>query len=242
MLNIVVPLGANLFFDSAEYFYPKPLIEVRGVPIIELVLASLKTLPSPHRFIFILNRKDDAKFHLQDTFRLVANNPCEFVLLEGQSKGAACSALMAIQYLQGKDPMVIANGDQVFNLQLSSVIDDFKRRKLDAGVICFDSVHPRWSYVRLNEDKLVVEAAEKRPLSRHAVAGFYYFAEGDQFIALAMKSIEKGVEVNGQFYVAPILNEYILEEKSVGIYQVDNSRCQTFYSIQKIEEAQREAL
>ena len=57
-MNIVVPLAANLYFDSTEYYYPKPLIEVRGTPIIQLVVDSLKSLPSPKRFIFILNRKD----------------------------------------------------------------------------------------------------------------------------------------------------------------------------------------
>lgn len=240
MINVVVPLAANLFFDSTEYYYPKPLIEVRGTPIIQLVVDSLKTLPSPRRFIIILNRKDDAKFHLRDTFRLVTENQCEFVFLDGQSKGAACSVLMAIAHLEGQNPLVIANGDQVFNVQLSKVIDDFQKRQLEAGVICFDSVHPRWSYVRLNEESLVIEAAEKRPLTRHAIAGFYYFAEGDQFLRLAMRHVEKGAEVNGQFYVAPILNEYVLEDRRVGIHQIDNSRCRTFYSIQKIEEAQRE--
>jgi hypothetical protein len=108
-------------------------------------------------------------------------------------------------------------------------------------VICFDSVHPRWSYVRLNDDGLVVEAAEKRPLTRNAIAGFYYFSEGDTFLRLTMKNIEKGSDLNGAFYVAPVLNEYVLEDRKVGIYKVENSRCRTFYSIQKIEEAQREA-
>jgi dTDP-glucose pyrophosphorylase len=205
-----------------------------------LVVDCLKTLPNPKRFIFILNRKDDAKFHLRDTFRLITDGQCEFVCLEGPSKGAACSVLMAIAHLQNKYPVVVANGDQLFNIQLSTVVDDFKKRQLEAGVICFDSVHPRWSYVRLNDDGFVIEAAEKRPLTRHAVAGFYYFNEGEQFVRLAMKHIEKGAEVNGQYYVAPVLNEYVLEDRKVGIFQVDNSRCRTFYSIQKIEEAQRE--
>ncbi len=238
MINVVIPLAANLYFESTEYVYPKPLIEIKGAPIIQLVINSLKTLPAPIRFIFIVNRKDEARFHLSDTFRLLTNDACEVVFLEGQSKGATCSTLMAISHIQGKDQLVIANGDQVFNMQLSTVIEDFKNRRLDAGVICFDSVHPRWSYVRVNDKGDVIEAAEKRPISRHAIAGFYYFAEGDEFIRLGMKQIEKGSEVNGQYYVAPALNEFVLENKAIGIFQIDNTLCRTFYSIQKIEEAQ----
>jgi len=240
MTNVVIPLAGNLFFDSTEYYYPKPLIEVHGTPIIQLVVDCLQTLDNPKKFIFVLNRKDDAKFHLRDTLRLITNGQCEFVTLEGPSKGAACSVLMAIEHLQNRDPVIVANGDQLINVQLATAVDDFKKRKLDAGVICFDSVHPRWSYVRLNDAGLVVEAAEKRPLTRNAIAGFYYFASGEDFVRLTMKNIEKGVEVNGQFYVAPVLNEYVLEDRKVGIYKVDNARFRTFYSIQKIEEAQRE--
>lgn len=241
MLNIVIPMAANIYFDSTDYFYPKPLIEVKGKPIIQLVVESLRSLSGPMRFIFILNRKDDSKFHLQDTLRLITENQCEVVLLEKQSRGAACSVLMAIQWIAGPDPVVVANGDQTFNFRLSDVIANFQKRNLAAGVICFDSVHPRWSYVRLDDQGLVIEAAEKRPLSRNAIAGFYYFKEGKEFVRLSMKHIEKGSEVDGQYYVAPILNEYVLENQPVGTYMIDNSRFRSYYSIQKIEEAQREA-
>lgn len=240
MMNVVIPLAGNLFFDSTEYLYPKPLIEVRGTPIIQLVLDSLKSLPSPKRFIFIINKSDDDKFHLQDTFRLLTNGECEVVVLHGPTKGAACSVLMAIHLISGDDPVVIANGDQTFNFKLSTVTDDFKKRQLDAGVICFDSIHPRWSYIRADEDGQILEAAEKRPLSRNAIAGFYYFAKGSDFTRLAMSSIEKGSEINGAYFISPILNEYILEDRRVGFHQVDNSRCRSFYSVQKIEEAQRD--
>lgn len=241
MTNIVIPLAGNLFFDSSEYYYPKPLIEIRGTPIIQLVIDCLNSIDNPKRFIFVLKREDDAKFHMRDTLRLVTNGQCEFVTVEGPTKGAACSVLMAIDHVAGKDPLIVANGDSLVNMQLENVLTDFRKRKLAAGVICFDSVHPRWSYVRLNDDGYVIEAAEKRPLTRNAVAGFYYFAEGDEFLRFAMKSIEKGAEVGGQFYVAPVLNEYVLEDKKVGVYKTDNARVKTFYSIQKIEEAQRDA-
>lgn len=241
MINVVIPLAGNLYFDSAEYFYPKPLIEVRGVPIIQLVLDSLRSLPNPKRFIFILNREDDRKFHLANTLKLLSDQPCEVVLLEGKTQGAACSVLMAIDKINSDDALIVANGDQTFNVSLSTVIEDFEKRELNAGVICFDSVHPRWSYIRVDGDGQVTEAAEKRPLSRLAIAGFYYFSKGSEFCRLAMKSIEEGADVNGSYFVAPVLNQYILQAQKVGFHRVDNSRCRTFYSIQKIEEAQREA-
>jgi len=58
---------------------------------------------------------------------------------------------------------------------LGEAIAAFRRQELDAGTIVFDSVHPRWSFVKTNEKGLVIEAAEKRPPSRNATAGFYHF-------------------------------------------------------------------
>ena len=241
MMNVVIPLAGNLYFESSEYIYHKPLIEVRGVPIIQLVIESLRSLPDPKRFIFIINKADDDRFHLQETFRLLTNQECEVVLLQGQTKGAACSVLMAVHLITGNDPLVIANGDQTFNIELSTVIDDFTKRDLDAGVICFDSIHPRWSYVRSDHEGQILEAAEKRPLSRSAIAGFYYFAKGGDFVRLAMNSIEKGADVNGIYFISPVINEYVLEDRRVGFHQVENSRFRSFYSVQKIQEAQRES-
>ncbi len=242
MTNVVIPLAANLFFDANEYFYPKPLIEVRGTPIIELVLKSLETLPNPKRYIFLVNRQDNAKFHLADTLKLLAGPAeCEVLVLDGPTKGAACTVLMAIKWIGSNDPLIVANGDQVFKFPLTRAIESFKKQNVDAGVITFNSVHPRWSYVRLEHGQ-VVEAVEKRPLSRNAIAGFYYFNQGSEFVRLTCKHIEKGRDVNGQFYVAPVLNEFVLEDKKIGAYTVPADQFQSFYSIQKIEEAQRDAI
>lgn len=119
---------------------------------------------------------------------------------------------------------------------LSKVVDDFRRRRLDAGTIVFESIHPRWSFVRLGEEDLIVEAAEKRPISRWATAGFYYFRRGIDFVAAATMSIRKDAQVAGQFYVCPTFNELILQQARIGIFRIDRSAYRSLATPQNVEE------
>jgi dTDP-glucose pyrophosphorylase len=145
---------------------------------------------------------------------------CVVVVAETQTSGAACTALLAIEHIDTDDPLVIANGDQIIDADLGKVLCDFRARDLDGGIIVFDAVHPRWSYVRVDEEGNVREAAEKRPISRHATAGFYYFRSGRTFVEAAKDMIRKDDQVNGAFYVCPVYNQMILRQAKVGIYTI----------------------
>ena len=108
---------------------------------------------------------------------------------QGETKGAACSCLLAINHIPPDDPLIVANADQIIDWDLNAVLSYFEEGDFDAGTICFESVHPRRSYVAVDEQGEVVEAAEKKPISRNAIAGFYYYRRGSDFIQAAMKSI-----------------------------------------------------
>ncbi len=142
---------------------------------------------------------------------------------------------MAFDEIDPAAPLIIANSDQVIDVDLAAIVDDFRHRGLDAGVITFDSIHPRWSYVRLEGDA-IVEAHEKKVISRHAIAGFYYFARGADFIAAAEQAILNGAEVDGAYYISAALNEMILAGKAVGSHQIPAAAYHSFYSPEKIAE------
>lgn len=239
MLNILIPMAVkSAFFEGKEYPFPAPLIEVGGKSIIELALENYKALKEPKRFIFVVTKTDCAKYHIDSVLHLLTNGNCEIVKLHGETKGAACSCLMAIKHINNDEQLVIANGDQIFDDDISVPLN-YLKKNVDAGAICFNTVHPRWSYVRLDENDRIIEAAEKRPLSNNAIAGFYYFKKGRDFVEAAMSSIRKDASVNGIFYVAPTLNELVLEGKKLGIYKIDNKRYHTLYSPQKIQEYEK---
>jgi len=240
MINILFPIaGANQYFPEIEYPFPKPLIEINGKTIIESVINNYCSIKSEKRFIFIVNRKDCDKYHLDNVLTILVKNQCEIIKIDNETKGAACSALMAIKHVNNLEPLIIANADQLINLNLSKIIKQFTDAGADAGVVTFDSVHPRWSYIRLDDGGMIVETAEKRPISMNAIAGFYYFSEGVTFVESTMRMIKKDATVDGFFYIAPVLNEVILEGKKIIHYVIDNKNYHTFYSPQKIKEFEK---
>jgi len=235
MINILIPMaGKNLYFSESDFPFPKPLIEIDRKTLIEHVILNLSSIDKYIQFIFVLSSADCRKFHLDNTLNIITENKCKIVVLDNETKGAACSALMAISHINNDWPLIIANSDQLFDDPLADLIDSLK--EADAGVVTFESVHPRWSYVRLDEQGFIMETSEKRPISRDAIAGLYYFQEGKYFIQAAMRSIQKDSSVNGNFYIAPTLNELILDGKKIRAVKVDVQKYHTFYTPQKIKE------
>jgi NDP-sugar pyrophosphorylase family protein len=236
MLNIVFPMGGGSNYFEGQPF-PKPLIEILGKSMIQRVIENYDEIKKEKQYIFIVSKKDCAKYHIDQSLKILTGNTRSRVIqLDSDTKGAACSVMMAIEHINNEDPLIIANSDQFFNGGLKQAVDFFQDRNADAGVICMETVHPRWSYVRLDDNGKVVETAEKRPLSKNAIAGFYYFAHGRDFVKAAMDMILKDNNLDGNYYVAPAINELILEGKDIQIFMVDNDKYHTFYSPEKIKE------
>ena len=227
--------GKSVFFDEDAYHYPKPLVEINGKPMIQHVIENLSTIDVIDKFIFVVNREACRKYHLDNVLNLLTHGQCEIITIARETKGFACSALLAIEHINNDDELIISNSDQVFWEDLNTMLDSFRKKELDAGVPVFEAVHPRWSYVRLDTEQHIMETAEKKPLSRHAIAGLFYFRQGRLFVNAAMKMIRKDASVNGAYYIAPALNELILEKRNLGIHTVDGEKYHSFYTPEKIK-------
>lgn len=226
-IKILVPMsGSDEAFRQKGYTYSKNLIELHGKPLIQHVVENLSTIPNGE-FIFVIRKEEESKYHLRNVLKLLSPS-CEIIISDGATAGAACTALLAIEFINHDAPLIIANADQVVEADLADAVRAFEHQHLDAGTIVFDSVHPRWSFVRVNEAGYVIEAAEKRPISRYATAGIYYFRNGKAFVRSAMEMIKKDANTGGVFYVCPTFNELILEQAKIGVYKISR---ESYFSI-----------
>jgi len=236
-MNLVIPIASNSkFFCIEDYVYPKPLIEIMGLPMIEHVIKNITQEKDFDKIIFIVNQEECDKFHLDNTLNLLSPIKPEIIKLRTDTQGALCSVLLSIEHINNDQPLIISNADQIFDQGIMDYFERFTTSDLDAACLTFSSVHPRWSYVKENEMGLVIETAEKRPISRHAIAGLYLYKKGSDFIQCGMTSIKRGASIDGKYFIAPVFNEYVLSGKKVGHYSVPNEQYHTFYSPQKIEE------
>ena len=220
MNTLILMSGSSQAFFEAGYLYPKNLLEVAGVPLVQRVIKNnMPPAGMSSRNICVLRRDENIKYHTGSIVNLVDPNAV-IVELNGDTSGAACSALLAVDLINNDDPLIITNGDQVLGVDVFSAIADFQNRRLDGGILTFEDLHPRWSFVKCNKDGILIEAAEKRPISKLATAGFYYFKKGKYFVEAAMSMIRKGGAVNGVFYICPVYNELILRQKQIGVYTI----------------------
>lgn len=224
ILNILIPLaGKGTAFAKANYTFPKPLIDVHGKSMIELVIHNLR--PScPHRFVFVCQKDLFEKYDLYHVFQNATDNHFEVVLMNGTTQGAACTALMAINHINSSQDLIIANADQYIDNGIQDFIDHARAAKPDGLIMTFQSSHPRWSYTRVDENGHVLEVAEKKVISNKATSGLYYFKEGKSFINGAQAMIQKDIRTNNEFYICPVHNELILDGKIVSTFDVSASR------------------
>lgn len=223
VLNIVVPMaGRGSRFADAGYTFPKPLIEVKGKPMISVVVDNLRPKVE-HQFIFIVQKEHYEKYALSDMLELLAPG-CKIVQVDGITEGAACTVLLATEYIENDDELIIANSDQFVDLDITSMVEFARKEELDGAILTFEATHPKWSYSKTGEGGFVCEVAEKRPISRNATVGIYYYKKGRHFVENAQKMILKNCRVNGEFYVAPVFNEMILSDLKIKNFHMERSR------------------
>jgi len=235
-MNILLLMaGDSKRFEEAGYAFPKNLVEIDGLPLVEHVLRQFEPLMPRSRVTCLVREEENRRFHTADVIRLICPT-ATVVAVAGIESGAACTALLAVEHLVRDEPLLVFNGDQIIGRDLSEVIGDFEGRDLDGGTVVFEAVHPRWSYVRLDDDGLVVEAAEKRPISTHATAGAYWYRRGGDFVDAIMDMIRKDARVDGRFFICPAYNEMILRHRRIGVVEIERSDYHSFATPQGVRE------
>ena len=67
-INIVIPTaGGGTSFINAGYTFPKPLIDIKGKPMVSLVIENLKPKLA-HKFILIVQKEHHDKYSLSQIF------------------------------------------------------------------------------------------------------------------------------------------------------------------------------
>lgn len=216
-LNVVIPMaGAGSRFREAGFTFPKPLIDVKGKPMIQVVVENLGL---DANFIFIVQKEHREQFHLDNMLPLIAGPNTTILEVDGITEGAACTTLLAKEYINNDSPLFFANSDQWVDWDPVQFMYDMQETSADGGIVTFNSTHPKWSFAKLDEFGNVLEVAEKNPISDNATVGYYYWKHGADFVKYAEQMIEKDIRVNGEFYVCPVFNQAIEDGKVIRTHQ-----------------------
>jgi dTDP-glucose pyrophosphorylase len=219
MLNIVLPIaGRGSRFAVAGYTQPKPLIPVHGQPMIATVARNVRPRCA-HRFIFVALAEHLEHAGMREALAAAAPG-CIIVPVEQVTEGAACTVLLARQYINNGEPLMLANSDQWVDVNIDDYLASMDRQRVEALIMTMRADDPKWSFVGLGRSRLVTRVVEKEVISNEATVGIYNFRRGADFVRAAEAMIGRNLRVNNEFYVAPVYNELIAEGMRVGIYNV----------------------
>ena len=217
-MNVVIPAaGAGSRFAKAGFSFPKPLIEVHHKPMLQLVVESLNIDAT---FTFIVQREHYDRYRLKHLLNLISPD-CNIVCVDELTEGAACTVLLAKEFINNDEPLLIANSDQYLDWESNEFMWSMQGDGIDGGILCFEGSHPKWSFAKLDDDGFVCEVAEKKVISNNATAGIYFFTKGKDFVNAAEQMIKKDVRTNNEFYVCPVYNEMIKDGKKIKIFNLE---------------------
>lgn len=219
MINILIPMaGLGSRFAKSGFTKPKPFIDVLGKPMIVRVLENLAYKQA--KFILIARNE-----HLEKEKELVQSIKkdfnAEFIGINALTEGTVCTILYARKLINNDTPLLVANSDQIADLDIADFIDDCFKRKLDGSILTFidEEKNPKWSFAKLKDD-LVIEVKEKEAISSFATVGIYLFSNGKFFVDAAIDMIARNDRVNKEFYTCPTYNYMIKDNLKIGIYNI----------------------
>jgi HAD superfamily hydrolase (TIGR01509 family) len=217
-LNVLIPMaGAGSRFEQAGYTFPKPLIDVKGKPMIQVVVDNLNM---DANYIYVVQKAHREKYNLDTLLNLITPG-CKIVETNGLTEGAACTALLAKEFINNDAPLFFANSDQFVEWDSNEFMYKMNETKADGGIVTFKAIHPKWSFAKVNELGLVTEVAEKNPISDNATVGYYFWKHGSDFVSYAEQMIERNIRVNNEFYVCPVFNQAIEANKEIRTFNID---------------------
>jgi HAD superfamily hydrolase (TIGR01509 family) len=109
-LNVLIPMaGAGSRFQQAGYTFPKPLIDVHNKPMIQVVVDNLNINAN---YIYVVQKSHREKYNLDTLLNLITPN-CKIVEVDGITEGAACTALLAKEYIDNNSPLFFGKIEQV---------------------------------------------------------------------------------------------------------------------------------
>jgi len=217
-MNILIPMaGAGSRFAQAGYTFPKPLIEISKKPMIQVVVENININAN---YIFIVQKSHSKQYNLHTTLNLIKPN-CTIIETEGITEGAACTTLLAKEHINNNEPLLIANSDQFIKWNSNDFMFYMHSTKADGGILTFESTHPKWSYIKTDQAGKITEVREKMPISNKATVGIYYWSKGSDYVTYAEQMINKNIRTNNEFYVCPVFNEAIADNKEIRAYNIE---------------------
>lgn len=226
--NLIPMAGRGSRFRDFGYRVAKPLIPVRGKP---MMLRAAAGLPPATDWIFMPRLVDLERHPINATVRATYPQAKFFPVAETTS-GQAATCLLAENMLDPDAAVCIASCDYEHaydEVAWQAILND---RSIDGAIwTCrMDMSMVRnpsaFAYCIIGGDqRTVIKVVEKQLISDKPsldpmVVGTFWYRHAEDFILGAKTMIDRGITVNGEYYVGTSINQLIEAGKRFVIFDV----------------------
>ncbi|CAN2172057.1 MobA-like NTP transferase [Candidatus Nanopelagicaceae bacterium] len=213
--TLILAAGSSSHLLSDGSQISKLDFKICGQPLIEKIISTYQSGNT-----YLATPDENVKLKINQ-------NQIKRVLI-GNTKGALLSALIAIRDCDLDLPIFITPGDAlVVEEQYKEFCSQSLRSNSEISLMVFDSQNPKFSYIRMRDEKLV-EVCEKKVISSKATAGIFYFKTAHLFIECAEWAIMNNVQTKGLFFLAPALNYAVVKGLNPILFQINEKEYYRF--------------
>jgi len=214
-MKVIIPLaGKDKRFEEIGAY--KPLIDINREPLIYHVITQNK-LPKDNLHFIILDEHED-KYKASENLKKWFGKSIHIYIVGEQTLGAPNTILEIKDKINDDEDIIIELADVV--CQTNNLFEDIQKIKDSKAIVPVDENYSadNWGYIIKKKGK-ITELREKSPerLRGGATMGLYYFRKGSEFVKYAEEMIrkEKRIGLTNLYYVGPIVNEYIEDNKKI---------------------------
>ena len=225
---IVIPMaGMSSRFFKAGYEKPKYMLEAHGKSLFEHSVNSFQAYFSSVPFLFIVKSAFDTPQFVQRKAREMGIARFHISVLEDDTRGQAETVALGLEQLHQKG--VLHDGPiTIFNIDTFRLNFKFPliSNNSDGYLEVFCGEGDNWSFAKPYNDQttLVVETAEKRPISNLCSTGLYHFNRKQDFLAAYDEYLSKpiGEWEKGELYIAPLYNHLINKGMKIHYHLIES--------------------
>lgn len=213
---IVIPMaGLSSRFFKAGYTEPKYMLPAHGKSLFEHALLSFNQYFQTHTFLFIVRDIYSTPLFVEQRCNILGIKDYIIVILKEETRGQAETAYLGLREISGDIPVTIFNIDTFRpNFTFPQITN-----RCDGYLEVFKGSGDNWSYAKplsKNSD-IVIETAEKKPISNLCSTGLYHFNKLNDFNFAFKLEITKPTSEwqKKELYIAPLYNTLIKSGKDI---------------------------
>lgn len=238
-LHIIMPMaGEGSRFLKEGWTTPKPLIELRGIPLFVRAIDSVAVEGAVMKYSFIVRQEHIEHYHIDKQIRMIIPEANIFSV-EKTTRGAVETCLIAESAINENDAVIVMDCDLEFRSKtyvdgIRTILNQSVDEANGGMLVSFESTEPRYSYAEVDENMIVKRTAEKEVISTHALCGAYFFSSARGFLKAAHRLMNEPVFTKPEYYVSLLYNYLLADGETVRLATMEE-----YYSYGTPEELKR---